>query len=392
MALTEKELLKVLERSKRESIEEHRNRFRSPINDDFAKEQNQEYSKWKELSIDDRLKQARKEKREIDSRLGGLLATETNENDKDEYQKNPVNFSHMIPSNAKVIVTRMKHLIEIQHMKTMNFKQTIQMLPRNEDTGFREYEVISSGEVFTMNESANRSESQNSLKKTFKKLRYLINNNFTGEGNELHIILTYGKHVTDRLELMKDFENFMKRLRYNRKKVNQKLEYINVVEPQASGRWHCHVLLSFTELQGESYVMPEKPVYIPNAVIEKLWSHGFTKTKKIQNVDNIGAYLSAYLADIDVTGEDITGDKVVTKMVDGVEKKFIKGGRLHFYDSGVNLYRKSSGIKEPERETMKYKDIKKEVGLRPPHFSSKIFIEQEQYKNEITYLQYNQKR
>lgn len=337
-------------------------------------------------------KSYKEEQKELAFRKMGLTATEHNENDADQYDKNAVNFAHAIPSNSKVIVTRMNHLIEIQHMKTMNFKQTIQMLPRNEDTGFREYEVISTGEVFNMNESENRSESKNSLQKTFKKLRYLINNNFTGGGNELHVTLTFRDNITDTKDVYMIFEKFMKRLKYSRKKLNQKVEYINVIEPHASGKWHCHLLLSFTQKEGDIYVPLEKDIYISNDEMAKIWGQGFVTIKKLKHVDNIGAYLSAYLADVDVTGTGYEGENVVTRKVDGKEKKFLKGGRLHFYESGANIYRSSSGIKEPLRENMKYADIKKEVGQLQPHFSKRINIEQENYENQITYLQYNLKR
>lgn len=365
--------------------QENKNRYRSVLQDEHAEITEYEFSKSRKLTKGQK-------RTELAGRKLGLNSDGHYESATVDFSKNKVNFEHAIPSNSKVIVTRMNHLVEIQHMKTMNFKQTIKMLPRNEDTGFREYEVVRTGEIHNMQESENRSENKNSLGQTFKKLRYLINNNFTGGGNELHITLTFRENVTDSKELYKIFDKFIKRMKYRCKKINQKLEYINVIEPHASGRWHCHVLMSFTELIDGEYVPLLKDVYIPPKELEDIWGQGFVTIKKLKNVDNIGAYLSAYLADVDVTGEDITGENVVTKNVDGVEKKFLKGGRLHFYDSGTNLYRSSKGIIAPEREHMKYKDIKKEVGHQEPHFSQRINIESEDYKNEITYLQYNLKR
>lgn len=43
---------------------------------------------------------------------------------------------------------------------------------------------------------------------------------------------------------------------------------------------------------------PVKAPYIDNSVIAEKWRHGFTKTKAVHGVDNIGAYFSAYLADM----------------------------------------------------------------------------------------------
>ena len=58
------------------------------------------------------------------------------------------------------------------------------------------------------------------------------------------------------------------------------------------------------------------------------------KIKRVDGVDNIGAYLTAYLADLELTPETMavafqTGHDVVEKEIDGQKKAFIKGGRLH---------------------------------------------------------------
>jgi hypothetical protein len=117
----------------------------------------------------------------------------------------------------------------------------------------------------------------------------------------------------------------------------------------------------------------------------------------LSGVDNIGAYLSAYLTDVEVTDGNIhraiAGEQEIKVIeIDGQEKKFIKGGRLHLYPSGMNLYRKSKGIQMPEREEMKYADIKKVVGSAEPNYTRQIVVEQDDFKNTITYVQYNMKR
>src|SRR5690625_653782 len=83
-----------------------------------------------------------------------------------------------------------------------------------------------------------------------------------------------------------------------------------------------------------------------------LWGHGFVTIKSMKDVDNIGAYFSAYLADLEHTSENIhealsEGLKVVEREIDGQKKKFIKGGRLHLYPAGMKLYRKSKGVEYP---------------------------------------------
>ena len=278
-----------------------------------------------------------------------------------------------------VTVTKMGHLVEVQHMEKRNDRNNIKKL--NED----EYLVLETGEIKEFDRTENRSEGQNSLRQTFKKLRYLINNNFKGLSNELHMTLTYADNMQDVKRLYDDVRKFIMRLKYTYREQTS-IDYINVVEPQQRGAWHCHVLVRFNDL---------KTVYVENSKLAKIWGHGFVNIRTLKNVDNIGAYLSAYLADIELTEEnglDSIGREVEEKNVNGEKKKFIKGGRLHMYPSGMNIYRKSRGCKYPDRKVIKYKDIKKIVGPAKPHYEKIKTIDTDDFTNKITYLQYNMKR
>lgn len=177
----------------------------------------------------------------------------------------------------------------------------------------------------------------------------------------------------------------MKRLKY-RFKDRTTIDYLAVVEPHASGQFHLHVLLRFNQLDS---------VFIPANELAEMWGQGFVQVKALDDVDNIGAYLSAYLADHPVPDDfqpknDTT--QVVVKQVDGKEKKFIKGGRLQWYPPGMNLFRKSKGIVYPDREEMSYKEAKKIAGSEKPHFKKSYHVEKDDFKNTITYEQYNLKR
>jgi hypothetical protein len=247
-----------------------------------------------------------------------------------------------------------------------------------------EYMIIATGEVLEYKHGENRSENKDSLRKTFKKIRQLINTNFTGEKNELAFTITYDSNMTDCKVLYKDFERFMKKLRYKYPKV----EYISVVEPQERGAWHCHILLKFTEL---------KKIYIPNKEINEMWGHGFVTVKAIkQNVDNLGAYLSAYLGDIPLDDGQCSDGKEFIKEVEinGKKKKFIKGGRLYLYPPGMNIFRASRGIKQPTKEYMRYDEAKKIVGAGTPNYSTciKILDDNGIEINSIAYENYNSKR
>lgn len=283
-----------------------------------------------------------------------------------------------IPGHDLVRVTKMNHIVEVQHMEKMSNGSSIRKLDKHRYVDIRDGE-IREFEKF----SEKRSDNFNSLRKTFKTLRYLINNNFTGSGNELHITLTYKENMTDTKQLYEDFKKFIMRFRYSFKSYGS-IDYLTVIEPQERGAWHHHLLVRFNDVQ--------EKVFLDGSMVSEIWGHGFIKIKTLSGVDNIGAYLSAYLADVEVTDNHAATGKEVTKVVDGVEKKFIKGGRLHRYPNGMNLYRTSRGIKKPDRIDMTYSDIKKVVGSAKPHYTKSIQIETEDFKNVITYEQYNTKR
>jgi len=275
----------------------------------------------------------------------------------------------------------MGHILEVQHMEKVNRSANIKKLDSDR------YIDLSTGEIKEFSHSENRQQNFNSLRQTFKKLRYLINNNFVGSKNELHVILTYKENMKDTKRLYSDFDKFFKRLRYKYKKETS-IDYLTVVEPQGRGAWHFHVLVRFNDLES---------IFIKNKDLRELWGNGFVQIKSLKDIDNIGAYLSAYLADVELSEDNVIqaiaeGSEISVKVVEGEEKKFIKGGRLHMYPSGMNLYRKSRGIIEPEREEMPYHAVKKIVGSAQPHYQKSITIEDGDFKNTIQYEQYNTKR
>jgi len=246
-----------------------------------------------------------------------------------------------------VTVTKMGHITEIQYMAKRTPKGCCPILKLDAN----HYVLKSTGEIKEYNKAENRSQSAASLRKTMKKLRYKINNNFFGERNELFLTLTYKENMTDTTRLYRDCDVFIKRLK--RFFGGFEVKYLTVIEPQQRGAWHAHILLKLPQFKGY--------LYVPNDKILELWEHGFTKTKKInsQNVDNIGAYLTAYLTDIEVPLDAQNGEiKEVLESGEKVSKKFIKGGRLNLYPSGMNFYRCSRNCKSPDRILMRYSTIK----------------------------------
>lgn len=281
------------------------------------------------------------------------------------------NDNYEITDNDRVVVTKMNHIVEVQYMQKMNKKATIKKL---DDSTYMD---LTTGEIKEFNNSEYRGQLLNSLRGSIKRLRYLINNNFIGAKNELFITLTYAENMTDPERLYDDFRKFMMRLRYRYRNISS-VDYISVVEPQGRGAWHCHVLMRFNDVE---------KIYIPNEEIRSLWGHGFVRVNRLEDVDNIGAYVSAYLTDLEMEG-DFEGDKV--KRLNG--KKYIKGARLHLYPPGINIYRCSRGIKPPERKVMSFKEVKNIVKDTSPHYVKTYNVKDNEFENTIVYYQYNLKR
>lgn len=292
-----------------------------------------------------------------------------------------------IHKDKLVKVTDMGHIKEIMSLDKPCLTPNITKI--NKDM----FMCNDTGEVREYKHTENRKQNVDNLRRTFKKIRHIINYNFGCRDNELAFTLTYDENMTDNNRLYNDFKKFFMRLRY---RYGKDIDYFNVVEPQGRGAWHCHVLLRFNAL---------KKIYIPNQEIAQMWGGGFVTVKAIEkDVDNLGAYLSAYLGDIELTAEnrkviseccpDVKEFEVKTVEVDGIEKKFIKGGRLHLYPTGMNIYRKSRGIKEPESTYMPYSEAKKIVGSSTPNYQSMVVVldDDDNEVNRIIYEQYNLKR
>ena len=278
--------------------------------------------------------------------------------------------------DSKLIkVTEMGNITELLYMSRKNTKATIKMLP-----GGNEYIDLSTGDVKEVSHHTTRAEQYKSLARTFRNMRNIINANITDVSRVRWITLTYAENMRDTKRLYKDFELFNKRFQYyiqNKLNLN-KAEYIVVAEPQGRGAWHLHLL----------YIFDTVAPYIDNdTVLYPMWSHGWTKCQKLKDVDNIGAYLTAYLGDIplDELGSDLNKlfEFLHTKCPDSEElnmnlgkikeieikddfgnlkkKQFIKGGRLIYYPANFNMFRCSRGIKRPIEHELTYKKARRLV-------------------------------
>ena len=291
---------------------------------------------------------------------------------------------HDIRSKDCVAYVQAGNVHEITYLSHRNTECPIIKLNKDE------YLVKATGEIKEIKRTETRMQSPSEVRQTLKKMRYLINNNFSGESNELMLTLTYGENMTDYKQLYSDYNKFMKRLCYKLKKDGIKIEYLNVVEPQGRGAWHCHVLIKMIGI---------KDAYIDHKELEEIWGLGWVWIKRIKNNDNIGAYLTSYLTDLELTQEnlsDFIGTPVEIKEVDvdGKKKRFVKGARLKYYPSGINLYRSSRGIIMPEKELITYEKAIKKVGSAKPTYNDAFQLKDtaKDFKMIVSYEYYNDKR
>lgn len=279
-----------------------------------------------------------------------------------------------IPSknpNLPVKVTTMGNVIEVQYMSRRNNKQTVQMLP-----GGEQFVICSTGEVKDIEHHKTRKDNKKGLYKTFANARGVINANVTDVSKVRWCTLTYAENMTDTKRLYEDFKKFNMRFQYYCKtKGYSNPEYIVMMEPQGRGAWHAHLLYIWQDM---------KAPFIPNEEFRELWGHGFVRIKKLDNVDNVGAYLTAYLGDMElseVNAEEFekvtrgaTIKQVEVEEEDGtkVTKAVLKGARLNLYPADFKMLRCSKGVKRPVEEMMYQDEVEKKVLGATKTFASAV--------------------
>jgi len=286
-------------------------------------------------------------------------------------------------------VTEMGNITEVQYMSRRNTKQTIQMLP-----GMKHYVEISTGEIKDVAKHDTRDTLKKNLQRTFKTLRGIINTNITDVEKVRWITLTYKENMTDTVKLYEDFKNFNKRFQYFcKQKGYGKAEYIVMMEPQGRGAWHCHLLYLFNHLN--------KAPYIANKELSDLWGHGFVKISKLDDVDNVGAYLTAYLGDMDLedcSHDEILGNELKELKIEnnGLEqsKYYVKGARLKYYPAKFNMFRCSRGVKRPIETYMTEEEAEKKVSGATLTYEKTVKLEdiENDFETIINTRYYNRNR
>lgn len=223
--------------------------------------------------------------------------------------------------------------------------------------------------------SDKRTDNTQELLKTFATIRALVNTNCKDPKKIRWITLTYAENMTDTKRLHNDFRKFWQRF----KRRWGKAEYIAVIEPQGRGAWHVHLIA----------IWQDRAPFVPNAELRACWGHGFVKVNAVtDNCDNLGAYLSAYLANApDESGEEV-------KQSDGTTKRIKKRGRLGMYPAHMNIYRTSRGIARPDEfwaddkeNTARYAVLTE--GRMPVYEREVVFKDDEGREHRVVKQQYN---
>ena len=230
------------------------------------------------------------------------------------------------------------------------------------------YQLKKTKEIKEFNRTEKRTDNIVSLARSMNRLRNIINANVTDISKVTWLTLTYQNNMQDEAVLYDDFRKFNMRLHYYcNKNCMPHYEYICVVEYQARGALHCHVLL----------IWSDTAPFIPNDTMAQIWGHGFSKTKALHGkIENIANYVCAYLTDLPLADAikartDLSKHDIKTTK-DG--KRYVKASRLHLYPPNCKLYRTSKGIKQPNTYKISAYELEKKLDEMNAHLTHENYV------------------
>lgn len=202
------------------------------------------------------------------------------------------------------------------------------------------YISATTGEIREFERSEVKGDNKDSLKKSFARLRDLINANFDEPSRTLFVTYTYDPKRLERFGSVLDLRKVskdMRRMFCNMRKSGAvpDFRHIYVVEQQGNGRWHTHCIFFYEEV----------PPYIEEELLRSWWPHGFVRVSRRfhdgEEILNVGAYICAYLTDV------VTDDH-----------KQVKNARLMNYPTNVHLYRCSRNVRRPVHREVDYSEFR----------------------------------
>lgn len=148
--------------------------------------------------------------------------------------------------------------------------------------GVKSNSIGRSGTARDENKVKNR---EDVLRRARQAIRRTVNSNVWayGDCSPKFLTLTFADNITDIKTANYEFTKFIQRLNYSVFGVKTScLKYTVVIEFQQRGAIHYHVIF---------YNLP----YISADKLAEIWANGFIKVNRIDDVDNVGAYVCKYL-------------------------------------------------------------------------------------------------
>ena len=255
-----------------------------------------------------------------------------------------------IPEDCPAKVLEYGNMIEII---TSSNNSTGDALKRFRKISADEYIDTETGEIkkYKKNEHRMQPMTTAQFNSSLRDLKRLILGNFSDKQG-LFITLGYDHYMPDYTVAQKDYTKFYDRLRYYCKthlKID-KLLYIKVVEPKASGSWHFHILLKSSE--GE-------PLNITEEWVRDKWGQQSVSVKPITNVKGLAVYLTKSTDTSKIGKHSYSDDNdidEITIMTDKYEPQ-----RRKCYKSHMKLYSASKELKRPVISRMSQEDAREKI-------------------------------
>ena len=139
--------------------------------------------------------------------------------------------------------------------------------------GFEQRRIGRAGSLFTADEI----KAENRSKVAYRARSYVRRKVNANPQLNKFLTLTFAENLTDLYKARYEFDKFLKRLKTRFKG----FQFVAVVEFQKRGAVHFHLLCNLP--------------YVDVNELSKVWKHGFIRLNKIDNVDNVGAYVTKYM-------------------------------------------------------------------------------------------------
>lgn len=241
----------------------------------------------------------------------------------------------------------------------------------------KQYCIKKTGEVLPESTRAKtRSQNLRYVRQSMQHGRDMVNTNIRNLDKCIWVTFTYAENMTDEKKLYYDFMNFNKAYR---KKVGH-YKYIVAVEPQGRGAWHMHCFMIFNE----------KPWIDYNEII-KTWGKGRVEVQRMYgDVDNLGAYVSAYLCNLPLQEKaQSEGGHNLNIVTDRDGHMYQKAQRISMYPAGMQIFRFSRGLVKPTEEFISLDEAEKKASAGTLTFEKMVQANIETEKGTYTNTYYS---